>query len=316
MIEKIIYTLLIVASSISILFTIFYNIDGAVRSIPKLIKSYQASKNEVSVTREELKRSDLQKPKPIDLFLRFAFLDSKLKYLISLYLLSGSSVLLATEMNYQPKEKFILILLVFATLFMFIGICHFIHYSHRDKFINRGIYGMKLCIIIVYPLVAFNNFLSDINIVSLFLTILFSLIFTILFIKNIIDSFKPFLFQLINFLILIIAMNILYIGLSFGMFYLNNNSVFSYFSEENHSVIIDSSSWNNLYFIIYKGLDPFFGYPDNLKYEVQPIYYIPLVEHLIGYMFNLIIIGFFMTYSISIMLERRKTNAPVDTKGH
>ncbi|ASF41323.1 hypothetical protein CEH05_19995 [Halobacillus halophilus] len=98
------------------------------------------------------------------------------------------------------------------------------------------------------------------------------------------------------------------------MFYLENNDVFTYFDQKEIYGLKQSLEYSNtpslysdLLLVIHKGIEPFFNYPSNLNTEAGIISFIPLLEHIIGSVFNLLIIGFFVSYSVGKLLERRNS---------
>jgi hypothetical protein len=99
-------------------------------------------------------------------------------------------------------------------------------------------------------------------------------------------------------------MNLLIIGLSFGLYYFNYNDTFHFFSDTEKE-IVDNNGLKYVLFVAYIGISPFFSFPGDIKFSSDIMNFIPIIEYLFGYIFNLSIVGFFISYSISKYFERR-----------
>lgn len=302
MIENIVYVLVFIVGVLSIILTLIYNIEGLYLKVKQFIRIIKESKVQVAAASTSLNR---RHKSVVDSVIQVLHINSLRKAIYVLYILSGSFVFFMAN-NKISTSGIMSWISILAIVILFIGIGHFLHHSHNNFVPSFLSYLFKLMVVIIYPLVSFQTFINDINIVNLFLTVGLSLVYTVIFIKSLVDSFKSFAFQLINFLVLIITQNILYIGLSFGMYYLNYYNIYHYFTRDQYETVMSSEGFEQLYYVIYQGLTPFFSFPNNMKQESGFISYVPVVEHLIGYLFNLIIIGFFMSYSVSMLIERNK----------
>ncbi|KSU79745.1 hypothetical protein AS030_21065 [Fictibacillus enclensis] len=122
------------------------------------------------------------------------------------------------------------------------------------------------------------------------------------------DSFKSISFQILNFIGLLILV-LFFLGFSFGSFYFEHNDVFKFFTDHEHTQLMqDDDMLFQFIFVTYKGLTPFYS----LQTVVldQPLTYIPFIEYIVGIIFNTTYIGFLMSYLVSIILIREQEKAP------
>lgn len=182
-----------------------------------------------------------------------------------------------------------------------------------DRFLKIMFYFMNLMILVIYIL-QFSLAFLEVNFdVTLLLILTIILIFySFLFIKGVVDAFKSYLFQFINFIVILLFFNFIVIGFNYGLFYLENNDIFGYYKSseaekiyQSFSVINEALNWEYILIVIYEGIDPFFNFPKRIPGENGFINFIPLFEHFIGNVFNLLIIGFFVSYSVTRLFESR-----------
>ncbi|MDZ5711332.1 hypothetical protein UFB30_03810 [Jeotgalibacillus sp. HH7-29] len=128
---------------------------------------------------------------------------------------------------------------------------------------------------------------------------LISLVYTFIFMKNVIETFNSFLFYSINFL-LIMLITMFIVGVNFGTFYFFNNERFGFYTSEDIEMVNSGETLFALLQLSYKGIGPFYTFPAlNINQSSTLIDYTPLMEFIIGSMFNLVIVGFFISYSVS-----------------
>ena len=159
-------------------------------------------------------------------------------------------------------------------------------------------YITKLSVLIIYSLFFLRLFLEYLNNIKLlFMAIFIPVIYSFLFIKRIIENYKSITVQMISLTLVLIILNLAIIGLCFGGFYLNNYKYFPYFTKTDYKEITQNKKTGNIYFIIYKGMKPFFFFFYHIVIRNDFYGYVPLIEHFIGYIFNLILISFFISYA-------------------
>jgi len=166
----------------------------------------------------------------------------------------------------------------------------------RYWFLKVNLYLLELCIFLIYTLSFLMEYYKDPSNKFLFIiSLLATIVFSIHFLKSIIDGFQNISFYVINF-IFIYLYDILMVGLYFGYYYLDNNAVFKLFAD------IKQYDSNDIVFalsVIQKGLLYFYSLPgSNLGYN-SLMDFVPFFEYLFGAVFNLGIIGFFVSYMAS-----------------
>lgn len=245
------------------------------------------------------------------------YLNSFKKWRIWLYLISATFILLLSFNGYADAantNKASTIIVLIAVIIFMVGLGEFLHSLKFEGFVGLLFYISQLLILFIYMLTFIMGYLEDVsNVWVLIIIVIMFIAYSFLFVKNVVDSFKSFLFQFLNFIFILLFSNMIGIGLTFGAFYLENNEVFGLFSENDLSFLnsthledsFDRQSLNAL-LIIYKGLDPFFNFPSELAVEHGFMGFIPLIEHIIGSVFNLFIIGFFVSYSVNKLFERKE----------
>lgn len=299
MFQKVIALIVLLLFLFSIGFTILVKLEDFIANFLKSVKSVKKIINrEIIIQRGKLAFKKIRS-KIIDLI----YLDSPNKWVI---VLSGTSFLVIELLSDLPKDisnNWMLKAISYICIAMlFYGVGYYIHYPA-----GVDLYISKLLIILIYILTFLQSFLENLHSVQHLLIIIFiSIAYTFAFIKNVIDSFNSFIFQFLNFIVVLLFLNFIIIGLTFGFFYINNYETYSYFSQTDYENIMMNDKLTNLYYVIYIGMVPFFNFPSDLDQSNNILSYIPLFEHLIGYIFNLLIIGFFVSYSVSKLIERKK----------
>ena len=142
------------------------------------------------------------------------------------FLLLFSIGIILASIDYEPGNIGRVLFGILA-ISVFTGIGIFIE-RPVGKYYNKEIYLLKLLIVLMYPTVMLQSFLDYFNSTGLLLTVVISVAYTFALIKNSIDTFSSLLFQYLNFFLVLIIMNLLIIGLSFGLYYFNYNDIFHF----------------------------------------------------------------------------------------
>lgn len=299
LVETTLYLLILVVLVISILFTALVIIEKKYKQLKAILSSIKkkGNKKSLNLNRRSVKRHALN----------IIYINSRKKWFIVISLLSLLVILILEKNSIQPPNDWIIkITLYLFTINVLYAIGAFIHYSLEGVMSSLGFYIMKLLILIIYIISFFIAFLSDLNDVRMLLIIIVvSLGYSFAFIKYVIDSFPSYLFQFVNFILILLLVNFIVIGTTFGFFYLNNYENYQYFNETDFQTIMQSDDMRNIYYVAYKGTFPFFNFPNELERSKDILTYIPFFEHVIGYVFNLLIVGFFVSYSVSKLVERK-----------
>lgn len=252
------------------------------------------------------------KKQDFDLIDEKILLDNRLKWKLWIYLMSFSLFLLFSDILSSGSLRIIELIIVFVIL---VAIGDYLHSVKFDGFFGIMFYVLQLLVLLTYVVVFTESYLSSgSNLKVLILTIVILITYSFLFIKNVIDSFSSYVFQFINFIFILLFLNIVGIGLTFGTYYFSNHEIYNIFTEKEINLIGTNLEKNDmqlqysdLTLIIYRGIEPFYNFPNNIDSSKGVISFIPLLENVIGNMYNLLIIGFFVSYSVSTLFERRKT---------
>lgn len=239
-------------------------------------------------------------------------LDNWLKWKLWIYSMSFSLLFLFSDVFINGSFSFIGLIIV---LIILVAIGDFIHSVKFGGLFRIAFYVLQLVILLTYVTVFTESYLKNVsNLTVLILTIVILISYSFLFIKNVIDSFQSFLFQFLNFIFILLFLNIIGIGLTFGSYYFSHQEIYNIFTEKEIDLIGDNLKKNDMQLqysdtllIIYRGISPFYNFPNNIDSSKGIIGFIPLLENIIGNIFNLLIIGFFVSYSVSTLFERRKT---------
>lgn len=228
----------------------------------------------------------------------------KFRYLI--YALSFFILWILSEFEF-PKNNQTLKFMIYAIGILFLtGVIEYL-LCDFDDIIS---YFLKLLIFSVYPLIFFMGFLNQINSIKLLLLlVIITILFSFFFLKGVIDSSRGKnnsilgLFFIIN-LIIVYIYDLILFGLSFGLFYLNNNKIFKLFNQFK----INEISFLHYINIIKNGLKFFFNYPEDfnilIENSVEIKRVIPFFQFLLGDIFHIVIIAFFISYISSKSLKK------------
>lgn len=239
----------------------------------------------------------------------YVYLNTFRKWKFWIYGLSFS--ILITVNGNSVSNIFGLILII--TCLVAIG--DFIHSGNRwilekDLFIKVLFYFLQLFVLFLYIL-SFNIvYLDEVNFEVLLILTVLIIFYSFLFVKNVIDTFTSYFFQFFNFSLILLLFNFVVIGFNYGLFYLSNNDIFQDFSLEEAEEINQKLSdgpvkLEHILAVTHEGIEPFFNFPSRTAEDTTLISFIPLIEHFIGNVFNLLIIGFFVSYSVTTLFERR-----------
>lgn len=230
-------------------------------------------------------------------------IDTKLKIKILLYIFSAIYIFCLSNVNIE-NIYFKIFSLVMIAIFL-VGVGEFIHTTlyNSSLIINIGMYIIKYCIFLVYSMSLILVFFEVSNIKVLLLIIITLLTYSFLFLKNIIDTFESYLFQFINFIVVLIFINLFLIGLAFGMFYLEHNIIFNFFNNDEIEKI--NNSYTGVLILAIRGIEPFFNFNIDRSFNLDEIGFVPILENVLGNVYLLLIIGFFISYSTGVLIERK-----------
>ncbi|WP_055667905.1 hypothetical protein [Desnuesiella massiliensis] len=218
---------------------------------------------------------------------------TKLEYIIYFFAIS---VLRVLPDKYNSIFCLRIIALFFLILF-FIGVGRFI--SFRDKKLSLSskliLYLGKLSIFFLYSTVFLQAFLQKLDNNFLFmLSILISIVYSVCFLKYIIDEFNNFIFLMFN-LFFVYIFNLIITGFTFGIFYAMNESSYHLFE----NIVINDFNLRNFILIVNKGLKYFYTYSDILNLDSLFKSCVPFIEYIFGTSYTLTILGFFISYTVS-----------------
>ncbi|MBR0632547.1 hypothetical protein [Bacillus altitudinis] len=184
----------------------------------------------------------------------------------------------------------------FEKLYFYVGLLFLIlvafllAYKNDKQEVNVAQYGTKLSIMILYPLVLLLKFLENVSNVNMIaIIVFFTALYSYLFLKSVMDIFKSTFMHLANFIFIYVFFNFI-IGAVFGSFYIYNDHFEYHYSGEYKG--------DGTLLILYKGLEPFYNYPI-IQVDEGNIAYIPMFEFIIGNIFNIILVGIFISYFVN-----------------
>lgn len=279
------------------LISIIYTLSHQGKRLKKLLKEmrYLLNRSNISV----LKTIVIQEIRKAT-FRSLFYLDSRKKWITILFFFSLSSLTFLSRFAYKldtPVGKTVVTVLA---IIMFYCLGEMIHSPIGGSLIIDVV--LKIIIILILIFALFQAYLNNFNGKTLFSTIIVSVSYMIIFLKYVIDNIRSLFIQFISFII-IIAINIIIISYSFGVYYFFNNEVYSFYDEEEMDLVNWSDFlWNC--FVMYKGITPFFQYP-KICFGEDFLYYVPLIEYFLGYIFNLTVIAIFVSYSVSKYFEKK-----------
>lgn len=243
---------------------------------------------------------------------QFFKIKSKLKFGIIVWLISFCSIInfpIQYKSNIFVRTFGITCFIIFLTGAGFYLNHRIKNLSLMDKFIT---YLQKLGIFVLYSSIFFIGFLTKLDSNSLFfLAIFMLLIYSICFLKYVLDDFKNFTFLLIN-LISIYIFDLIVFGYIFGVFYITRNDIYQLVSDSS-SVLNEMTLYNNV-IIINKGLYYFYNYCNLLEIKGDFNVCVPLFQYILGAIFNIAIIGVFISYTASrAFIEDNNKNENIDS---
>ncbi|WP_019153900.1 hypothetical protein [Robertmurraya massiliosenegalensis] len=193
-------------------------------------------------------------------------------------------------------------------LIVFIGIGKYFLHTTSNIAINYQNWFMCVLILVIYILSFLLSYIENPeNLPFLMVLIVFSIVFAVLLVLNVLSNFNNVFFQLLNFVFLFVVI-LSVVGMGFGLFYLWNNEIFNLYTTEEYNKIMFhfDSGVSSYLFIMYKGLIPFYTYTNSGITLETPITLILIGEYLIGFLFNVVIIGFFLSYFVSKLLKNKE----------
>ncbi|MBM0065426.1 hypothetical protein [Alkalicoccobacillus gibsonii] len=199
-----------------------------------------------------------------------------------------------------PSKYTVVILLMF-----FFGL--FLLFRSSNQYDSISPYILKLTILIQFS----SSFLVVVleqpeNYLLIIITVLFTSFYSLLLIISVLRDFKNKWFQLFN-IIFGVSLILCVTGISFGSYYFTHNDVFGFFTQEdivnlsNDNTVI---TWIHFLLLISKGLIPFYNSSSmELVTLAQPESFIILFEYGVGFIINVIVIGFFVSYFSSLFIS-------------
>lgn len=287
MLERIVIVFCFFSLGYSILF--YFRICK--KSMNTILMSY---KRKLTIKKIRYKLNKIKRNKIQRYLLNLVRIDSLKKLENVIFILSFAIILIFP--NNLINIKFFKIILRICLTIVFIGIGKFLSLFNYDNFIyNIYFYALKLFIFVIYSVALLTGFLEKIdNQQLLIVSVIISLGYSICFLKGVIDGFYSLIFYIIN-LVFVYVYDLIIIGFSFGLYYLNKNDIFKFY---NQSDLYNNLTLQTLVSIIQKGLIYFFSFPTALDINSLDAA-IPFLEYIMGTIFNLLIVSFFISYTAS-----------------
>ncbi|WP_459998956.1 hypothetical protein [Paradesulfitobacterium aromaticivorans] len=269
------------------------------RKLLAKIRSVKISPNHRLVFMEKAKT--LKREEVTTFFLDLITLDSKVKRRIIFYAFP-ISVILSIPPSILRFSKFTTWLGFFCVVITLLGLAKFLGRNYYGYYFDKiGFYFLKLCIFAIYSLSFFVGYLKyPSNDVFFIFSLLTTIIFSVYFLKSIIDGFEHIWFCVAN-LLLVYVYDLLAIGLHFGFFYLQNNEIFKLFANIQQ---YNSLNLVNLLTIIQLGLLNFYSLSTSSMGFESLKNFAPFFEYMFGAVFNVGIIGFFISYMASKIFKK------------
>lgn len=191
--------------------------------------------------------------------------------------------------------------LIIASIIVLVGIAKFLNFRFGTGGIdNLYYYLIKMLIFLTYSTMFLLGYLMLPNNLVLFIaSILITLLYSISFLSSIIDGFQSVLFYVLN-LLFIYVYDIFIFSFQFGYFYLIKNNVYGFY---NSTDILNDATIANFLAIAQGGLSYLFSLTD-INNPISVLNYIPLFEYILGLVFNILIIGVFISYTASKIYEK------------
>lgn len=235
----------------------------------------------------------------------FLYISTKIQLIVIATFMFSSILNILSFFSIKPNRYAVLAILAI----LLISFIYF--FKVKDGLTFLVIKTAVLAILLSFIVVFYFKYNS--NIIVLVLSVVLILIYSATLLKSVIDEVNSLWLHLIA-LLWIYVFAIACIGLIFGMFYITNNTLF---------VTLDSTGKNLLIFGVFRfiefnkesvttqelvsiwqiGLYHFYQFTNisitSLDYRVC----VPFIEYIIGTIFNIGIIGFFMSYTSSKAYE-------------
>lgn len=211
------------------------------------------------------------------------------------------------------------VLLFVSFIIILIAAADFLAFLDRKT--AAEFYLLKLIVFFVLSVtyLSVNLSLKNQNFIFLFSSSMFLIVISFCFLKNILDTFDKTI-ALISHTLVIYLYNLFLFGFCFGYYYLINNDKYQLLNNQvAHRVLYEEDvTINNVLLIVNKGLYYFYTYFDDkilspiystdgkLQYltgdylsNTLPFDYIPFLEFIFGATFNVIFVGFLVSYLAS-----------------
>jgi len=231
-------------------------------------------------------------------------LNTKEKRLFVLYALPISFIFFVPSSFIQFNE-YTTIIGFLCVIILLLGIGKFLGRNFKGHFIDRvSDYYFKVSIFVVCSLGFFLGYLENPdNSLYFLISLISTIIFSVYILKSIIDGFNHIGFCVLN-ILLVYIYDLLVIGLHFGFFYLQNNDIFNLYQDikqyEDFNLI-------NIFGIIQIGLTNFYTLSSSFGND-SLVNFVPLFEYVFGALFNIGILGFFISYITSKIFAKDNNN--------
>lgn len=245
----------------------------------------------------------------------FVFLNTFSKLYIWLFIFALCILLMMDDLAKFNAENIIIVIgMGIAISIILSGIALFLHNSNFIGFEKWSMYFSKLYILLVFTMAGLDTYVKTTTSISALITSIgIPVIFSFLVMKSVIDSFKSYLFQAFNFILLILFFNLFFIGYTFGLYYGFNNTSFVdsngdyIFYQLEELELLNKSDWGleEVLLITYEGIRPFYSLIE-IGTDKGIVGYLPFFEFILGNIYNLTVIAFFISYSVSKLINRQE----------
>ena len=276
----------------AMIYTLFNKITYFINKFNKIVKRREKKQK---IVKHNLCKTFLTNRKTY--LIKFLNIDTIIKLEIVIWTTSLAIMIIVPK---EYRNNFFCRIIVIGSLFFFFrGIGIFLIYrKENESSLDRiNSYMIKLSIFILYSSLFLVGFLQKLSSNILFILAIFMLlIYSVCFLKYVIDDSKNFIFLMCN-LIIIYIYDLIIFGITFGIFYISRNDIYELV--KNANIILNSDTMQSYATIINKGLYNFYNYPNVLDTEDGFNSCVPLFQYLFGATFNITIIGFFISYTAS-----------------
>ncbi|MFA6807761.1 MAG: hypothetical protein WCR27_02090 [Eubacteriales bacterium] len=303
---KIVAAVVFIYCLISLIYSAYLCISRALISGRQKLTELEVTKNSLKIPAnlyEKLK--GLNRSHIKSFILDSITLNSKQKKRLIIYALPISFIL-SIPSSFIQLNKYTTLIGFLCVLIALLGIGKYLGRNFKDHLVDKFIdYYIKVSIFIAYSLGFFIGYLENSNNNMFFVISLIStVIYSVYILKSIIDGFENIGFCVINFL-LIYLYDLLTIGLHFGFFYLQNNDIFRLYSDIK---MYESFNLNTILSIIQTGLSSFYTLSSTVLGLNSWMNFVPLLEYVFGAVFNVGILGFFISYITSKIFAKQNNN--------